>query len=192
MSFGRFSVPTPINEPVLDYAPGSPERTALQVELARQADDVVEIPCLIGGERVFTGNVHEVTAPCEHRRVLARVHLAGPAEIARAIETAEATRPAWSSLDPAARSAVLLKAAALLAGPWRARINAATMLCQAKTAHQAEIDAAAELCDFWRFNPFYADQLYALRQHIEFVRKRLENAAIAATAPSDRGGSRSS
>ena len=161
MSLGRFTVPVPENEPVLAYAPGSPERAALQAELDRQAGETVEIPCVIAGERVFTGNVVDVTAPCDHRRVLARVHLAGPAEVDQAIAAAEHARPAWAALDPAARSAVLLKAAALLAGPWRARVNAATMLGQAKTCHQAEIDAAAELCDFWRFNPYYADQLYA-------------------------------
>ena len=161
MSLGRFHVPTPVNEPVLDYAPGSPERATLQAALDAQAAETVEIPCVIGGQHVFTGNVHELTAPGDHGLVLARVHLAGPAEVAQAIDAAEAARADWAALDPAARSAVLLKAAALLAGPWRARINAATMLGQGKTAHQAEIDAAAELCDFWRFNPYYADQLYA-------------------------------
>ncbi|TVQ88017.1 MAG: L-glutamate gamma-semialdehyde dehydrogenase [Deltaproteobacteria bacterium] len=161
MAFGTFRIPTPVNEPVLSYAPGSDERGAIVAELDRQAREVVEIPCLINGEQVFTGKVVEVTAPCEHRHVLARLHLAGPKEVQRAIEAAEAARPAWSSLDLAARSAVFLKAATLLSGPWRARVNAATMLGQSKTVHQAEIDAAAELCDFWRFNSHFAEQIYA-------------------------------
>lgn len=161
MAFGTFRVPTPENEPVLSYAPGSPERSAIVAELDRQADEVVEIPCVINGEQVFTGRVVEITAPCEHRRVLGRLHLAGPKEVQRAIEAAEAARPAWSNLEPAARIAVLLKAATLLSGPYRARVNAATMLGQSKTVHQAEIDAAAELCDFWRFNGAFAEEIYA-------------------------------
>lgn len=156
-----FRAPTPINEPVLSYAPGSPERARLQAELDRQSNTVVEIPCVIGGEHVFTGNTVDITNPCDHSHVLARLHLAGPDEIARAVEAAESARQAWSELTQADRSAVLLKAADLLTGPWRQRLNASTMLGQAKTAHQAEIDAAAELCDFWRFNPHYADQIHA-------------------------------
>ncbi|HMV66054.1 MAG TPA: L-glutamate gamma-semialdehyde dehydrogenase [Myxococcota bacterium] len=159
MSDASLRVPPPVNEPVLGYLRGSPERAALQAELATAA--VVEIPCVIGGERVYTGRVVEVTNPGAHGEVLARVHLAGPAEAQRAIAAALAARRAWSSLPWEARAAVLLKAAALLAGPWRARVNAATMLGQGKTAHQAEIDAACELVDFWRFNVADMARLYA-------------------------------
>jgi len=161
MSLGTFRVPTPTNEPVLSYAPGSPERAELEQELKRQAGTVEEIPVVIGGEHVFTGNTVDVTMPTNHGHVLAKLHLAGPSEVARAAEAAQAARHDWSTLTQADRSSVLLKAADMLSDTWRARINAATMLGQAKTAHQAEIDSAAELCDFWRFNPHYADEIHA-------------------------------
>jgi 1-pyrroline-5-carboxylate dehydrogenase len=160
-SAGTFHAPPPVNEPVRGYAPGSPERASLQRELALQSAQVVEIPCVVGGVEVFTGNTVDVTMPCEHRHVLARVHLAGPAEIARAIDAAEASRASWAALPWDARAAVFLRAAELLAGPWRDRINAATMLGQAKTVHQAEIDAACELIDFWRFNVHYYEGILA-------------------------------
>ncbi|MCB9679974.1 MAG: L-glutamate gamma-semialdehyde dehydrogenase [Alphaproteobacteria bacterium] len=157
---GTFHVPTPVNEPVLAYAPRSPERVALDAELARQAAEVVEIPCVVGGREVLTGNVVEVRNPSDHAHVLARVHLAGPAEVAAAIDAAADAKASWARLPWTERAAVLLRAATLLAGPWRARVNAATMLGQGKTPHQAEIDAAAELIDFWRFNPAYAEHIY--------------------------------
>jgi 1-pyrroline-5-carboxylate dehydrogenase len=161
MSAGTFSVPTPVNEVVKAYAPGSAERSSLMAEVDRQADTVVEIPCVIGGEHVYTGNTIDVTMPCDHHHVLARVHAAGPAEIAASVAAAESARADWASLDWSDRAAVLLKAADLLAGPWRDRVNAATMIGQGKTIYQAEIDSAAELADFWRFNPHYAQQVYA-------------------------------
>ena len=161
MSLGRFRVPMPINEPVLPYAPGDPERDALQAELDRQAGTIEEIPCLIGGEHVYTGNTVDITMPCDHGHVLARLHLAGPDELDRAVKAAEAARHDWAALEPADRMAFMLRAADLLAGPWRARVNAATMLGQSKTSHQAEIDSAAELIDFWRFNPHYAERIYS-------------------------------
>ena len=161
MSVGIYRVPTPGNEPVLSYNAGSPERASLQAELARQGSEVIEIPCVIGGKEVRTGNIVEVTNPCDHKQVLARVHLAGPAEVASAIAAAAAAKQEWAALPWEHRVAVFLKAAALLAGPWRAVVNAATMLGQAKTAHQAEIDAACELIDFWRFNATYAADIYA-------------------------------
>jgi 1-pyrroline-5-carboxylate dehydrogenase len=141
-------VPTPSNEPVLGYAPGSPEQVALAAELQRQAGEVVDIPCVIGGRRVYTGNVWTLTNPSAHGEVLARVHLAGPAEVAAALDAARQAKAAWAAAPWSSRAAVLLRAATLLAGPGRARVNAATMLGQAKTAHQAEIDAACELIDF--------------------------------------------
>ena len=157
----NYRAPEPTNEPVYGYAPGSSERASLVAELNAQADRIEEIPCVIGGERIFTGNTVDITNPCDHQHVLARLHLAGPDEVNRAVEAAESARDAWANLHQADRNAVLLRAADLLSGPWRDRLNAATILGQGKTAHQAEIDAAAELCDFWRFNPHYADQIHS-------------------------------
>ncbi|MBW2257835.1 MAG: L-glutamate gamma-semialdehyde dehydrogenase [Deltaproteobacteria bacterium] len=161
MTAGIFRVPQPTNEPVYPYAPGDPARVALEAELARQSGEVVEIPCVIGGERVYTGNIVEVTAPFDHSLLLARVHFAGPAEIAAAVDAAEAARPAWAALPWDQRAAVLLKAADLITGPRRFEVNVATMLGQAKTCHQSEIDAVCEIADFWRFNPLYAQNIYA-------------------------------
>ena len=160
MSHGVYQIPTPLNEPVRGYAPGSPERASLARELERQRAETVEIPLLIGGREVRTGKTVNVVMPHQHGHVLARAHQAGPGEVQAAIEAAEAARPAWEGLPFEARAAVLLKAAELLAGPWRDRVNAATMLGQSKTCHQAEIDSACELIDFWRFNPAFAQQLY--------------------------------
>ncbi|MEQ1508443.1 MAG: aldehyde dehydrogenase family protein, partial [Myxococcota bacterium] len=123
------------------------------------ATEVVEIPCVIAGEHVFTGRTIPLAMPCDHRHVLANLHVAGPAEIARAVAGAEAARAGWGALPWEERIAVFLRAAALLTGPWRDRVNAATMLGQGKTVHQAEIDAACELIDFWRFNAHYAAQI---------------------------------
>jgi 1-pyrroline-5-carboxylate dehydrogenase len=156
---GIFRVPPPVNEPVRTYAPGSPERASLERELVRVASEVVEIPCVVGGREVYTGNTVDVTMPCDHRHVLARVHLAGPAEIAAAVDAAESARAEWAALAWDARAAVFLRAAELLAGPWRDRVNAATMLGQSKTVHQAEIDAACELIDFWKFNAHYYERI---------------------------------
>jgi len=161
MSLGTFKTPPPRNEPVLGYAPGSPERARLTAELDRQAGEVVEIPLVLGGQEVRTGRTADVVCPHAHGHVLARVHLAGEAEVTRAIDAATAARRDWQALPWEQRAAVFLRAGELLAGPWRDRINAATMLGQSKTAHQAEIDAACELIDFWRFNAHFAERLYA-------------------------------
>jgi 1-pyrroline-5-carboxylate dehydrogenase len=161
MSDGIFRVRTPTNEAVRAYAPGSAERASLQAELARQTAAVVEIPCVIAGKRVHTGRTADVVMPTEHGHVLARVHLAGPQEITAAVAAATAARAEWGALPWEHRAAVFLKAAELLAGPWRDRVNASTMLGQGKTCHQAEIDAACELIDFFRFNVLYANQIYA-------------------------------
>ena len=156
--------PAPVNEPVLGYVPGSAERAALEVELARQAADVLEIPCIINGEEVWTGNVVEQVMPHNHGHVLAKVHLAGEAEVQRGIDAALSAHEGWSTMPWAARAAVFLKASELLAGPRRAEINASTMLNQSKTMHQAEIDSACELIDFWRFNAMYARDIYEDQQ----------------------------
>ncbi len=161
MSLGLFRTPPPRNEPVLSYAPGSPERKRLEAELARQASEVVEIPLVIGGEDVRTQRTADVVMPHDKRHVLAKVHLGGAREVGLAIEAATKARAEWQAFSWEERAAVFLRAAELLAGPWRERINAATMLGQSKTAHQAEIDAACELIDFWRFNAHFAERLYS-------------------------------
>ncbi|HEX7049492.1 MAG TPA: L-glutamate gamma-semialdehyde dehydrogenase [Longimicrobiales bacterium] len=158
---GRYAPPAPTNEPVLSYAPGTPEREALKGELRRMSGEVVEIPLIIGGEEVRTGRLEDVVMPHDHGHVLARCHQAGPDEAAAAIDAARQAWREWSRWGWEDRVAVFLRAADLLAGAWRPTLNAATMLGQSKTAHQAEIDSACELIDFWRFNAFYAAQVYA-------------------------------
>jgi 1-pyrroline-5-carboxylate dehydrogenase len=153
-------VPTPTNETVLDYAPGSPERAAVEVALVELAATRHELPHTIGGLRVTgKGERIEVRQPHAHRKVLGVTRGATKADAGAAVEAAMAAAPAWRDLAFDDRAAILLKAADLLAGPWRARINAATMLGQSKTAYQAEIDAACELIDFWRFNVHFARQI---------------------------------
>jgi len=160
MSNGIFSVPVPRNEPVLAYTPGSPERKALRAELDRMAGEVIEIAPRIGGRRVTTGRTADAVMPHDHRHVLAVWHKAGASEVQRAIDAAGAAHREWSRLPWQDRAAIFLKAADLLAGPYRMILNAATMLGQSKTAHQAEIDAACELIDFWRFNVAWAEEIY--------------------------------
>ena len=152
--------PTPLNEPVLGYLPGSPERAALQIELDRQSAEIIEIPCIINGKEVFTGDVVEQVMPHDHSHVIARVHMATKANVEEAIQASLDAHDMWSSMPWEARSAIFLKASELLRGEYRAKINASTMLNQSKTCHQAEIDSACELIDFWRFNPNYARQIY--------------------------------
>ena len=156
---GYPQVPVPVNEPVLTYGPGSPERDELKAELERQASEVVDIPLVIGGEEVRTGDTFDVVMPHAHGHVLARAHRAGKEEVGRAVQAAADAHHEWSTTRWEDRAAIMLKAADLLAGPWRAKINAATMLGQSKTAHQAEIDAACELIDFFRFNVRFASRL---------------------------------
>ena len=151
----------PDNEPVLGYAPGSEERSVLQTELDRQMAEVVEIPCIINGKKVFTGNTTTQVIPHNHGHVLATVHIAGKAEIDAACKAAVAAQKDWIALGLEARCAIFERCAALLAGDWRMKINAATMLNQSKTAYQAEIDAACELIDFWNFNCWFAQELYS-------------------------------
>src|SRR2546428_299597 len=160
MSNAIVSVPTPRNEPVLAYAPGSPERKALRAQLARMSREGREITPLVGGRRVATGRTAEAVMPHDHRHVLAVWHKAGPADVGRAIDAALAAHREWSRMDWRDRAAIFLRAADLLAGPYRMVLNAATMLGQSKTVHQAEIDAACELIDFWRFNVTFAEEIY--------------------------------
>jgi 1-pyrroline-5-carboxylate dehydrogenase len=157
---GIFRVPTPTNEPIRDYAPGSPERASLQIRLEQMRNERAEIPLVIGGEDVTTGTLREAVMPHDKDHVLADVHQGGPKEVERAIEAAAEAWEDWHRVPWEERAAVFLRAAELLAGPWRDTLNAATMLGQSKTAHQAEIDAACELIDFWRFNALFMTRIY--------------------------------
>ncbi|MBX3157777.1 MAG: L-glutamate gamma-semialdehyde dehydrogenase [Deltaproteobacteria bacterium] len=157
------SVPDPVNEPVLGYAPGSPEKRALKAALAAIEKEVVEIPCVVGGQRIHTGQIREVTMPHRHRHVVARFHAATDDVAERAILAALDARREWAAMRWESRAAILLRAAELLATTWRARMNAATMHGQSKTAHQAEIDAACEMIDFFRFNAAFAQDLYRMQ-----------------------------
>ncbi len=160
MANALFTTPVPENEPVKPYAPGSPERVELKAKLQEMAAEQVEIPVIIGGKEVFTGNTADEIVPHDHGHVLATWHMAGPDEVDAAIQAASRAWKEWSAWSWEERAAVFLRAADLLAGPWRATLNAATMLGQSKTAHQAEIDAACELIDFWRFNAHFAERIY--------------------------------
>lgn len=186
MSANNF-YPKSINETVLNYAPGSAERIALTAELDKQQGLVREIPAIVGGERIRSGDITDVRAPHAHAHRLGEVHNAGQATIHAAIDAAVAAQRDWANATLAERSAVFLKAADLLAGPWRARLNAATMLGQSKTAYQAEIDSACELIDFLRFNVQFAHELTAgqpisspgMRNHLEY--RPLEGFVYAVT-----------
>jgi 1-pyrroline-5-carboxylate dehydrogenase len=165
MSFAAFDgtrrVPPAVNEPVRSYAPGSKERESLQARVAQMAAEVADIPVVIGGRRILTGDTAPVTMPCDHQHVLARYHKATPELVHEAIASAAAAKAEWASWRWEDRAAVFLRAAELLTTTWRDTLLAATMLGQAKTVHQAEIDATCELIDFWRFNVQFAQELYA-------------------------------
>src|SRR5881398_513233 len=154
-------IPTPVNEPVLSYAPGTPERAELKRTLKELSGRQLEIPLVVGGKDVHTGRTVDVVMPHCHRHVLAKAHQAGPAELQAAIAAAREAWRDWSAWGFEQRAAVFLKAADLLATRYRPIVNGATMLGQSKTAHQAEIDAACELIDFLRFNVHYAERIYA-------------------------------
>jgi 1-pyrroline-5-carboxylate dehydrogenase len=158
---GIFRAPEPRNEPVRSYAPGTAEREELRARLAELESQRLDIPLVIGGEEVRTGATFEAVEPHDRSHVLATVHKGGAKEVERAIAAARDAWQGWSRTPWEERAAVLLRAAELLAGPWRQTLNAATMLGQSKTAHQAEIDSACELIDFWRFNVEYMTRIYA-------------------------------
>ena len=161
MADAHVTTPPPHNEPVRTYAPGSPERASVRARLAELSDAVTEIPMVIAGKPVMTGTRVTLTAPHRHELVVGEYSLGGKEEIASAINGALAARPAWAATPFRERAAVFLRAAALLAGPYRDTVNAATMLGQSKTVQQAEIDSACELIDFWRFNVHFADGILA-------------------------------
>ena len=160
MANGSFNVPTPLNEPVKGYAPNSPERLELIKMLKELKQQERDIPMHIGGQEVRTGCRLPLSPPHDHQHVLAHFHEGDASHVTQAIDAALAARPAWAALAWEQRAAIFLKAADLLAGPYRARINAATMLGQSKNAFQAEIDAACELIDFFRFNVAFMQELY--------------------------------
>src|SRR5690242_14132242 len=157
---GISRVPEPYNEPVRSYAPGSPEREELRVRLTELESQQLDIPLVIGGEEVRTGDTFEAVEPHNRSHALATVHKGGADEVERAIKAAGDAWHDWSRTRWDERAAVLLRASELLAGPWRQTLNAATMLGQSKTAHQAEIDSACEVVDFWRFNVKYMTRIY--------------------------------
>jgi 1-pyrroline-5-carboxylate dehydrogenase len=157
---GLFRVPEPYNEPVRSYAPGSPEREELRRRLDELQAQQLDVPLVIGGKEVRTGDTFDAVEPHHRSHVLATVHKGDTAEVERAIAAAAGAWESWSRLPWEERAAVLLRASELLAGPWRATLNAATMLGQSKTVHQAEIDSACELIDFWRFNVRYMTRIY--------------------------------
>jgi 1-pyrroline-5-carboxylate dehydrogenase len=158
---GIFRPPPVVNEPVRDYAPGSPERAELEGRLAELQAERLELPCIIGGEEIRTGNTFEAVMPHAKDHVLGDVHKAGSPAVDGAIAAAAQAWEDWHRLPWEERAAVFLRAAELLAGPWRSTLVGATMLNQSKTAHQAEIDAAGEVIDFWRFNIEFMLRIYA-------------------------------
>ncbi|MGE3840521.1 MAG: L-glutamate gamma-semialdehyde dehydrogenase [Vicinamibacterales bacterium] len=160
MFAGCRTVPPPQNEPPRTYAPGSPERAAIKARLAQMTRERVDIPLIIGGRDVRTGNLGESVMPHAHRHVLADFHKAEERQIIAAVEAAKHAQAEWAAWPWEERAAVLLRAAELLTTTWRDTLNAATMLGQSKTVFQAEIDSACEVIDFWRFNPAYAEALY--------------------------------
>lgn len=160
MSNAYFKIEMPKNEPVNSYAPGTKERESLKRELERQAEEVVKIPMIIGGKEVWTEKTDVCVMPHDHTHVLAEFCMGGEKELKDAIESAMDAKKEWEAIPVEHRLSIFLKAADLLAGPWRDKINAATMLGQSKTAYQAEIDAACELADFLRFNVYFAQNIY--------------------------------
>ena len=159
MSLAISKVPVPVNEPVRGYVPGSPERASLKAKLAQMSAETIEMPLVIDGKDVRTGKLGQAVMPHRHAHVLGDFHQGGEADVQSAITAALRAQKDWANLPWEARASVFLKAADLLAGPYRDVLNAATMLGQSKTCHQAEIDSACELIDFFRFNVAFYEQL---------------------------------
>ena len=157
---GFFNVPKAVNEPVKAYAVGSKEREAVANAYKEMWNSKIEVPLYIGNQEIKTGNTRNMSAPHDHQHIVGTYHLAEKTHITQAIDNALETRKKWAAMSWENRAAIFLKAAELIAGPYRAKINAATMIAQSKTIHQAEIDAACELIDFLRFNVEYMTQIY--------------------------------
>ncbi|MBO3115815.1 L-glutamate gamma-semialdehyde dehydrogenase [Winogradskyella sp. DF17] len=160
MGKGFFNVPIAVNEPVKSYAPGSPERQAVLETYKAMYGSKVEVPLYINGEDIRTGNTKPMSPPHDHKHIVGEYHLAEKQHVEKAIATAIEARKSWSQMPWEQRAGIFLKAAELIAGPYRAKINAATMIAQSKTVHQAEIDAACELIDFLRFNVQFMTDIY--------------------------------
>jgi 1-pyrroline-5-carboxylate dehydrogenase len=160
MGRGFFNVPVAINEPVKGYAPGSPERAELLETYNTMFNSNIDVPMHINGEEIRTGNTKNITPPHDHKHVVGQYHVADKSHVDAAISTALAARQEWSSTSWTERAAIFLKAAELLAGPYRAKMNASTMIAQSKNVHQAEIDAACEMIDFFRFNVQYMTDIF--------------------------------
>ncbi|MDR3331213.1 MAG: L-glutamate gamma-semialdehyde dehydrogenase [Synergistaceae bacterium] len=167
MNNSIYKLEKPANEPTLDYAPGSDEILLLNEEIERQSGIQVEIPIIVGGKEIRTGNTADMVMPHDHRHKLGFFHKAGKAEVAAAIESALAAKREWAALSWDDRASISLKAAHLVSTKYRYLINAATMLCQSKNIWQAEIDAACETADFLRFNPYNASQLFSFLQPLQ-------------------------
>lgn len=157
---GFFNVPKAVNEPVKNYAPNSPEKAAVLAAYKKMWDEKTDVPLYIGNEEIRTGNTRNITPPHDHKHIVGTYHLAEKSHIEKAISNALASKTAWANIAWEQRTAIFLKAAELIAGPYRARINAATMIGQSKNIHQAEIDASCELIDFLRFNVEFMTQIY--------------------------------
>ena len=160
MANGIFRIPDPKNEPILSFGPGSKEKKELKAKLTEMKSRQVEIPAIIGGKGVKTGKLADCRCPHDHRHLLGQYHKAGEKEVGMAIEAALKAKPDWAAMPWESRAAIFLKAAELLAGPHRAALNASNMLNASKTVYQAEIDTACELIDFYRFNPYYMQEIY--------------------------------
>ncbi|MCO6475764.1 MAG: aldehyde dehydrogenase family protein, partial [Phaeodactylibacter sp.] len=160
MSDAYFKVPQAINEKVLSYAPGSPERAELKAALKAAKSKEEEVFMTIGGKKVKTGKKLPIHPPHELKHTLGHFYKGGAKEVKMAVDAALKAKPAWEKMPWQERAAIFLKAADLLAGPYRQKMNAAAMLAQSKTVFQSEIDAVAELCDFWRFNVQYMTEIY--------------------------------
>ena len=158
-----FRVPAPKNEPILSYAPGSPERAEIDAALADLKNQQLEIPIVINGQEIKTGKKIEITAPHDHSLKLGYYHQGSEKEVKLAVDSALEASKTWSMVPWEHRAAIFLKAAELLAGPYRARVNAACMLAHSKNVFQAEIDAVCELVDFFRYNAFYMQQIYEIQ-----------------------------
>ncbi len=158
---GFFNVPKAVNEPVKSYAPGSPERAAVAATYTKMWNSQVEVPLYIGNEEIKTGNTKNMSAPHDHQHIVGVYHQADRALVEKAITSALEARKKWAAMAWENRAGIFLKAAELLAGPYRAKINAATMIAQSKTIHQAEIDSACELIDFLRYNVEFMTKIYA-------------------------------
>ena len=161
MATGFFNVPTPVNEPIKSYAPGSPERKSLQAALAEARAQQIDVPMYIGGQEVRTDNKKPMSPPHDHQHILGQYSEGDASHVKAAIDAAMAAKKDWANLGWEHRASIFLKAAELIAGPYRAKLNAATMLGQSKNAFQAEIDSACEIIDFLRFNVQYMTEIYA-------------------------------